>query len=66
MPKRSTLRLTKRFVERLKAGGKDAIFWNRDLAGFGMRVTAGCGGGPHADARRLSQQRDTHPALDGR
>ena len=27
MPKRSTLKLTKRIVERLKAEGKDAIFW---------------------------------------
>ena len=26
MPKRSTLKLTKRIVERLKAEGKDAIF----------------------------------------
>ena len=34
MPKRSTLRLTKRIVERLKADGKDAIYWDRDLAGF--------------------------------
>ena len=34
MPKRSTLRLTKRIVERLSADGKDAIFWDRDLAGF--------------------------------
>ena len=43
MPKRSTLRLTKRIVERLKADGKDAIFRDADLAGFGARVhTAGC------------------------
>ena len=33
MPRRSTLRLTKRIVERLKADDKDAIFWDRDLAG---------------------------------
>ena len=32
MPKRSTLRLTKWIVERLKADGKDAIFWDRDLS----------------------------------
>ena len=31
MPRRSTLRLTKRIVERLKAEDKDAIFWDRDL-----------------------------------
>ncbi len=35
MPKRSTLKLTKRIVERLKADSKEAIFWDRDLAGFG-------------------------------
>ena len=40
MPKRSTLKLTKRIVERLKAEDKDAIFWDRDLAGFGVRVHA--------------------------
>ena len=45
MPKRSTLRLTKRIVERLKVGDKDAIFWDRDLAGFGVRV--------HATGRKL-------------
>ena len=37
MPKRSTLRLTKRIVERLKADDKDAIFWDSDLAGIGSR-----------------------------
>ena len=45
MPKRSTLRLTKRIVERLKADDKDAIFWDRDLPGFGVRV--------HATGRKL-------------
>ena len=45
MPKRSTLRLTKRIVERLKADDKDAIFWDRDLLGFGVRV--------HATGRKL-------------
>ena len=45
MPKRSTLRLTKRIVDGLKAGGKDAIFWDRDLPGFGVRV--------HATGRKL-------------
>ena len=37
--------LTKRIVERLKAEDKDAIFWDRDLAGFGVRV--------HATGRKL-------------
>ena len=36
MPKRSTLRLTKRIVDRLKVDDKDAIFWDSDLAGFVM------------------------------
>ena len=45
VPKRSTLKLTKRIVDRLSAHGKDAIFWDRDLAGFGVRV--------HATGRKL-------------
>ena len=35
MPKRSTLRLTKRIVDRLRVEEKDSIFWDRDLTGFG-------------------------------
>ena len=38
MPKRSTLRLTTRSVAALPATGKDAVHWDRDLAGFGVRV----------------------------
>ena len=38
MPKRSTLRLTTRSVAALPATGKDAVYWDRDLAGFGVRV----------------------------
>ena len=30
--------LSKRVVDRLCVNGKDAIFWDRDLAGFGVRV----------------------------
>ena len=30
--------LTKRIVDRLSVNGKDAIFWDRDLQGFGVRV----------------------------
>ena len=41
MPKRSTLKLTKRIVERPKAEGKDAIFRDRELAGFGVRRSRG-------------------------
>ena len=54
MPKRSTLRLTKRIVERLKADGKDAIFWDRDLAGFGVRV--------HTTGRKLYIVQSRGPA----
>ena len=54
MPKRSTLRLTKRIVERLKAEGKDAIFWDRDLAGFGVRV--------HTTGRKLYIVQSRGPA----
>ena len=48
MPKRSTLRLTERVVERHKtlsnrtvAGlrvERDSVFWDRDLTGFGVRL----------------------------
>ncbi len=38
MPKRSELKLTKRTVDALEADGKDAIFWDRELAGLGVRV----------------------------
>ena len=38
MPKRSTLRLTTRSVAALPVTGKDAVHWDRDLAGFGVRV----------------------------
>ena len=30
--------LSKRAVDRLSVNGKDAVFWDRDLAGFGVRV----------------------------
>ena len=54
MPKRSTLRLTKRIVERLQADGKDAIFWDADLAGFGVRV--------HTTGRKLYIVQSRGPA----
>ncbi len=54
MPKRSTLKLTKRIVERLKAEGKDAIFWDRDLVGFGVRV--------HTTGRKLCIVQSRGPA----
>ena len=38
MPKRSTLRLTTRSVTALPVTGKDAVYWDRALAGFGVRV----------------------------
>ena len=38
MPKRSALRLTTRSVAALPATGRDAVHWDRDLPGFGVRV----------------------------
>ena len=40
MPRRSELKLTKRTVDALKVEEKDALFWDRELAGFGVRVHA--------------------------
>ncbi|MCY4384223.1 MAG: tyrosine-type recombinase/integrase [Nitrospinae bacterium] len=40
MPRRSELRLTKRAVDALDPGGKDTLYWDRDLAGFGVRAYA--------------------------
>ena len=54
MPKRSTLKLTKRIVERLKAEGKDAIFWDSAVAGFGVRV--------HTTGRKLYIVQSRGPA----
>ena len=30
--------LTKRIVDRLAVDDKDAVFWDRELPGFGLRV----------------------------
>ena len=38
MPRRSTLSLSGRAVDRLSVAGRDQIFWDRELAGFGVRV----------------------------
>ena len=38
MPRRSTLRLTTRSIAALPATGRDTVHWDRDLAGFGVRV----------------------------
>ena len=40
MPKRSTLRLITRDVTALPVTGKEAVYWGRDLAGFGVHVQA--------------------------
>ena len=40
MPKRQHRTLTKRIVDRLAVHGKDAVFWDSDLPGFGIRVYA--------------------------
>ena len=38
MPKRSNLRISRRTVEALRVEGRDAVFWDRDFPGFGVRV----------------------------
>ncbi len=38
MPKRQETAITKRTVEALSVDGHDAVFWDRDLPDFGIRV----------------------------
>ena len=38
MPRRAELTLSKRTVDGLAVEGKDAVFWDRELTGFGVRV----------------------------
>ena len=38
MPKRNDLTISKRTVDLLSVEGKDAVFWDHDLPGFGIRV----------------------------
>ena len=38
MPRNTPFRLTKRAVDALSTEKRDALFWDRDLAGFGVRV----------------------------
>ena len=40
MPRRSTIRLNKRIVDALAVERGDAVFWDRELSGFGVRVYA--------------------------
>ncbi len=40
MPKRSERKLTKRVVDALSVEKDDGVFWDRELAGFGVRVYA--------------------------
>ena len=42
MPDKAAPKLTKRSVDALAVGGKDAVFWDRDLKGFGVRVHPSC------------------------
>ena len=38
MPKRSELTISKRTVDGLSVEGREAVFWDRELPGFGVRV----------------------------
>ena len=38
MPRKSAPKLTKRAVDALSVSGHDAVFWDRELPGFGVRV----------------------------
>ena len=38
MPKTNDLTISKRTVDLLSVEGKDTVFWDHDLSGFGVRV----------------------------
>ena len=38
MPRRSELAISRRTVDGLTVKGTDAVFWDRELPGFGVRV----------------------------
>lgn len=38
MPRRSAIRLTEQSVDALLSKNKDSVFWDRGLAGFGVRA----------------------------
>lgn len=38
MPDRAAPRLTRRSVDALSARGRDTVYWDRNLPGFGVRV----------------------------
>ena len=38
MSKTNDLTISKRIVDSLSVEGKDAVFWDHDLPGFGVRV----------------------------
>ena len=38
MPRRGELTISKRTVDRLSVEGREAVFWDRKLPGFGVRV----------------------------
>jgi len=38
MPRRAERKLSKRTIDALAADGRDAVFWDRDLPGFGIRI----------------------------
>ena len=40
MPARNAIRISKRSVDALTVERGDAVFWDRDLTGFGVRVYA--------------------------
>ncbi len=54
MPRRSELRITKRTVDALTVDATDGVFWDRDLAGFGVRV--------HATGRKVYVVQSRGPA----
>ena len=58
MAERQYRTLTKRTVDRLSVNGKDAVFWDNELPGFGVRVY------PTASKPTWTRRRTVPPTCD--
>ena len=72
MPRKSTIRLNKRVIDGLAVESGDAVFWDREVSGFGIRVYASGRKifvvqtrGPTGSPKRASIGRYVESSVDG-